>query len=52
MPKSKIDTIGIYIRMSEVLAGKMDAVAMERGFSRSEYIRHLIQNAVEKEESK
>jgi metal-responsive CopG/Arc/MetJ family transcriptional regulator len=52
MPKCKIETTGLYIRISETLITKLDAVAMERGFNRSEYIRHLIQNAVEKEESK
>lgn len=52
MPKSKIDTVGISLRMPAVLVSKIDSVAMERGFTRAEYIRHVVQNAIEKLESK
>ena len=52
MPKCQIETTGLYIRISDILIKKLDSVAVERGFNRSEFIRHLIQNAIEKEERK
>lgn len=52
MSKCQIETTGLYIRISDTLIKKLDSVAVERGFNRSEFIRHLIQNAIEKEENK
>ena len=52
MPKTKTQTESINIRMSEQLASGLDMVADKKGLSRTEFIRFLIQNAVEKEESK
>lgn len=52
MPRAKVNTTGIFLKISRILLDRMDAVAKEKGMSRSEFTRHLIQNAIEKEEDK
>lgn len=52
MPRTKVQTTGIFLKISQILLEKMDVVAKSKGLSRSEFTRLLIQNAVEKEEDK
>ena len=52
MIRPKVQTVSINIRMSEHLASGLDMVADKKGLSRTEFLRFLIQNAIEKEESK
>ena len=52
MAREKVQTTGIFLKISRVLLDRMDVVAKAKGLSRSEFTRHLIQNAVEKEEDR
>ena len=52
MPKVKTHTSNVNIRMSPQLIEGLDAIALSKGMSRTEYLRFMIQTAIEKEQTK
>ena len=52
MKRQIVQTNGINIRMSDQLTAGLDMICEKKGLSRTECIRFLIQNEVEKETGK
>lgn len=51
MQKTSKQTESINIRMTEVLCAGLDRIALKKGLSRTEFLRFLIQSAIEKDEA-
>ena len=52
MTKNKIHVNAVNIRLSNPLHQGLSMIARSKGMTNSEYMRFLLQNAIEKEESK
>lgn len=52
MTKSKIHVNAVNIRLSNSLHQGLSRIAKSKGMSNSEYMRFVLLNAIEKEESK